>query len=134
MKKILIIDDNKDILKALEAGICFYLKDCTVLTALNGRLGKEIMQQQSVDLVVADLDMPVMDGYQFVELARKEHADVPVCVMTGHCSSQLQDRLLSLGVRRIIGKPFLIDQLSSLIAGELGVEWQRGDQAAPTVQ
>ncbi len=140
MKNILIIDDNKDILKALKVGLCAHLKGCTILTAANGKEGEEILRSQPVDLVLADLDMPVMNGVHFVEQARKEHGSVPVCVMTGHCAADVHDRMRALGVKRVIGKPFEFDRLSNLIAEELGLEkrgsvWnqasRKGESEAP---
>lgn len=121
MKNILIIDDNKDILRALQIGLSGLLKDVNILTAVNGETGSQIMRSQPVDLVIADLDMPVMNGYQFVERVWKEFASIPVCVMTGHCSDDARERLKGFGVKRIIGKPFAFESLSDIIAEELGL-------------
>lgn len=122
MKNILIVDDNKDILNALQVGLRGFLKNCTILTALNTKRAAEILNTTPVDLILTDLDMPVKNGYRFIELSRISHGAVPVCVMTGSCTEADRERLQALGVKQIIEKPFQFENLSSLIAGELGLE------------
>jgi len=129
MKNILILDDNKDILKALQSGLCGCLLDCKVLTAQNGEGGRDILKNTPVDLIVTDLDMPVMNGYQFIEKARTEHPDVPVCVMAGNCRPEDMERLHAMGVRKILPKPFLFDHLTDLIAKELNLKRRSADGA-----
>jgi hypothetical protein len=63
MKNILIIDDNKDLLDALSAALRCHLKECTIMTALDGAKGVNIVESAPIDLIVADLAMPVMNGY-----------------------------------------------------------------------
>lgn len=122
MKNILVVDDNKDILHALQLGLSACLKDCTILTALNCQQAVDIMKGTDIDLVLTDLDMPVQNGYRFIEDSRRAHGQVPVCVMTGSCTTSDRERLQALGVRKIINKPFQVEHLSNLIAEELGME------------
>lgn len=122
MKNILIIDDNKDILLALSAGLSFHLKSCGIVTALDGAQGVNIVESAPIDLIVTDLAMPVMNGYLFIEYAKKHHPSIPVCVMTGGCSPQIKERLRSLGVGRWIAKPFQMDEFLQMISDELHLE------------
>lgn len=122
MKNVLIIDDNDDILKSIQKGLCIRLKDCRILTALNGEAGEQILKTDPVDLIVTDLEMPVMNGYRFIEKVRQDLPSVPICVMTGSCPPGVVERLRTLGVTRIIGKPFLLDRLADVIAEELNPE------------
>ena len=120
MKKILVLDDNKDILNTLHLGLCACLQDCQILTASNGEKGVVILKNSPVDMIVTDLDMPVMNGYQFIEQVKRDHPDVPVCVMTGDCSSDdVVARMRALGVSRCIQKPFPFDKLAAMITEEL---------------
>lgn len=98
------------------------MKDCDILTALNGEAGAQILKTEQIDLIVTDLEMPVMSGYRFIEKARRELPSVPICVMTGSCPPAVVERLRTLGVTRIIGKPFLLDRLVDVIAEELNPE------------
>lgn len=118
-KNILILDDNKYILEALSASLRIFLKDCATLTASNGAEGEEIMRSEHIDLVLADLDMPVMNGYEFIERVKKLDGDLPVCVMTGACTPEIAERLRSMGVRWCIEKPFNFKELSRMISEEL---------------
>ncbi len=122
MKNILIIDDNNDILESIRKGLGGRLKDCRILTALNGEIGERILKTETVDLIVADLEMPALNGYQFIEKARRELPSVPLCVMMGSCPRGVVEQLRILGVTRIIGKPFLLDRLADVIAEELNPE------------
>lgn len=122
MKNILILDDNNDILKALQLGLCACLKDCNVLTALNGEKGGEILKDTAVDLIVTDLDMPVSNGFRFIEKTRRDHPSVPVYVMAGNCLPSVRERLNALGVRRVIAKPFPFENLAAMITEELKLD------------
>jgi len=118
VKNILVVGDNTDILKALQAGIGCHVKGCTVLTALNGEQGNEIMRSRRIDMIIADLDMPAMNGYHFIETAHSERPLVPLCVITAN-GSESMDRLHALGVKRRIQKPFQFEDLEEAIRGEL---------------
>ena len=122
MKNILVVDDNKDILNALQLGLGGYLKDCTILTALNGQQAADILKSTIIDLILTDLDLPVQNGYRFIEDSRRAHGLVPICVMTGNCTAADRERLQALGVDKILEKPFQVEHLSNLIARELGLE------------
>lgn len=122
MKHILIIDGNNDILASIQNGLASRLKDCRILTALNCEQGEQILKSETVDLIVADLEMPVANGYRFIESVRHELPSIPVCVTIGSCPAGVVERLRMLGVARIIGKPFLMDHLADVIAEELSPE------------
>ena len=130
MNTILILDDNKDILKALKVGLQGCLNECTILTAANGDAGNKIMKTTQVDMIITDLDMPVVNGYRFIEEARSEHPSVPVCVMAGNCSPEVRERLDRMGVGKVIEKPFHFENLASLITEMLGrkqnSQWSEG--------
>jgi len=123
MKNILILDNNKDILNALHAGLCACLKECGVLTASNAEKGNAILKTQAIDLVLTDLDMPIMNGYQFIEQTRRDHPSIPVCVMTGACPTQVKDRLSAMGVKQVLTKPFPMESLARMVSEELGVAY-----------
>jgi two-component system response regulator YesN len=122
MKNVLIIDDNKDILESIRKGLSNRLKDCRILTSVNGESCEQILKAEPIDLIVADLEMPALNGYHFIEKARRELPSIPLCVMMGSCPRGVIEQLRILGVTRIIGKPFLLDRLADVIAEELNPE------------
>ncbi|HEY6011352.1 MAG TPA: response regulator [Nitrospirota bacterium] len=119
MKTILVLDDNKFILDVLSISLRTFLKDFTVLTASNGASGVELLKARNIDMILTDLDMPIMDGYTFIEHAREIRPEAPVFAMTGACTPNIEGRLRSLGVRWCIEKPFQIDELTRRISEEL---------------
>jgi len=122
MKNILVLDDNKDFLDAMSTRLRSCLQGCNILTASDGAHGKEILRSMHIDLVLTDLTMPLVDGYMLIEHAKKLYPSVPICAMTADCTSQVKDRLRSMGVRNWIEKPFKTEQLAHLIAQELKLE------------
>jgi CheY-like chemotaxis protein len=133
MKNILIIDDNKDLLDALSAALRCHLKDCGIVTAIDGAKGMDIVESGPIDLIVTDLAMPVMNGYLFIEYAKKHYPAIPVCVMTGRCSPQILTKLRSSGVGRWIEKPFPLDAILQIISEELHGEPQSARNGDPAV-
>jgi DNA-binding NtrC family response regulator len=128
MKNILVLDDNKYILEALSANMCYYLGDCNIMTAIDGEKGAEMLNAVPVDLILTDLDLPVAKGYEFIEHARKNYPGVPVCVMTGDCSPAVREKLETLGVTRYLEKPFQYDKLASMITEELKLRTAQQDE------
>ena len=88
-KHILLIDDNKYLLDVFVIRLTMSLKNYKILTARNGKRGIEILKSARVDLVLTDLDMPEMDGYQFIEYAQKHFPEIPVYAMSNDCSLEI---------------------------------------------
>ena len=119
MKTILIVDDNSFILDGLATTFGILLKNCTILTAENGMQAVKIMESVPVDLVLTDLSMPVMDGYQLIEHTKKIYPHIPVFVMTGVYTADVAERLRPLGVSHCTEKPFDYEELAHVISHEL---------------
>lgn len=119
MKKVLLVDDNYYFLTGLSMSLYGYLKNCKILTAGNGRKALEIMEYIHVDLIVTDLEMPIMDGYELVESVKKKQPDLPVFIMTGSGAAETEKRLASLGAPRRFAKPFSFKELADMVAAEL---------------
>ena len=118
MKNILLVDDNLYFLTGLSMNLCVYLKNCNILTAGNGRQALEIMESIPVDLIVTDLEMPFMDGYELVASVKKKHPYLPVFTTTGSSAPE-EKKLASLGASRCLEKPFGFKELADMVAAEL---------------
>lgn len=118
MKNILLIDDDLGLLRTLREELSSY-EAWNILTAENGRQGADIIATHPVDLVVTDLSMPVMDGYELLALLREKWLSMPVIVMTADDSCEAIQRLRSLGVEQCISKPYQLSELVSAISGRL---------------
>ena len=76
MATILLAEDNEAVRLLTQAKLRHQF---TVVTAANGRETLDILNRQHVDLIVADVMMPVMDGYQLVRTLRAECCSSPLC-------------------------------------------------------
>ena len=128
-KNILLIDDNKYLLDVFVIRLTMYLKNYKILTARSGKGGIDILKSLSVAFVLTDLDMPEMDGYQFIEYAKQHHPATPVFAMSNDCSSAIARRLKALGVTDCIEKPFLVEEVTHRIVKLL--EGKKGPQRIP---
>ncbi len=120
MKNVLIVDDEKTFLLSLSDGLTTYAGEFNTLTAENGQKALEILRSTPVHLVVTDLKMPVMDGYELLAYMIEHHPDIPALVMTAFGSPQIEDRLRSLAITEYIEKPLDYRDLARRILEELG--------------
>jgi CheY-like chemotaxis protein len=92
-----------------------------VLTAANGQEGLSLMEAELPDLVILDIAMPVMNGYQFLENMRGDRRmkDIPVIAISGLDTDI--DRLKELGMDEFLSKPFsstvLLETMWRLLEG-----------------
>jgi two-component system, chemotaxis family, chemotaxis protein CheY len=116
MKSIsaLIVDDSSVMRKIVErclrqAGIEF----SSVLEASNGKEALDLLQTNAVDLILSDINMPVMNGLEFVEALSAVPAvkNVPVVMITTEASESSVLKALSCGARGYIRKPFTPDEV-----------------------
>ncbi|MGY3900877.1 ATP-binding protein [Aeromonas lusitana] len=100
-----------------------------VLSAANGRLALEILQRQEVDLVLTDLQMPVMDGAELCKQLRASPRwqHLPVYVITADLSEQAAERLTECGCHGHLDKPVLLKDLAILLRSVSG----QGSEALP---
>jgi DNA-binding response OmpR family regulator len=122
MKNILLIDDDLGLLKTLGEELSSY-EVWNILTAENGKQGADIIASHPIDLVVTDLSMPVMDGYELLALLREKWPTTPVIVMTADDSRAAGQRLRSLGVEQCISKPYQLSELVRVISGRIHGGW-----------
>jgi CheY-like chemotaxis protein len=125
-KNILLIDDNKYLLDVFVIRLSMHLKNYKIMTARNGKKGIEILRSARVDFVLTDLDMPEMDGYQFIEQALRHFPDIPVYAMSSDCSPGVAKRLRVLGIMDCIEKPFLVEEVTHRIIAKLKDEKAAG--------
>ena len=105
--KVLLVDDDPEILDAVTVGFRFEWRDCTVLTATTGQAGLRLFFEQSPDIVVLDVVMPDMTGFDVLREIRK-FSEVPVMMLTSRQTEANQVRGLDLGADDYVTKPFTI--------------------------
>ena len=120
MAKILIADDDAHIVRVLSMWLQRHGHE--VVTATNGEAALETIDGTSVDLIISDMNMPVLDGVGLAKAVRsKVGVAIPIIVLTARCDQErLNEQLAVYGVR-VYPKPFLPSQFVLEINQLLGV-------------
>lgn len=121
LKTILVVDDDKMILRLATEALRDYAEGFRVVTAQNGKQALQILKTSKTDLVITDLKMPVMDGYELLSHMSKYYRNIPVIVMTGFGSPEIAKQLRQKGVLHYVEKPFEISVLREKISDVLAV-------------
>ncbi len=119
MKTILIADDQPEILEILEVSLSDFGDDIRLRTARNGREAIDRLAEEPIDLVVTDLAMPVVDGFQVLAHMMRNYPSIPVFVMTAYGTPMTRRRLNELGPQIFVEKPFdpaqLVDRIRNVL-------------------
>ncbi|HBE72922.1 MAG TPA: hypothetical protein DDW31_02330 [candidate division Zixibacteria bacterium] len=125
MKNVLIVDDEKSFLSLLEEGFKASRQDFKVSTAENGRQAVEHLRSNQVDLVVTDIKMPQMDGFELLSYLKESHPNVPVILMTAFGTHDIEERLRAMGASQYLEKPLDFEMLAGKIVEELAETMSR---------
>jgi two-component system chemotaxis response regulator CheY len=105
-KKILIVDDSRTVRQLMKLVLLKGLK-CQITEAQDGREALEILQMESYDLVITDINMPNMDGLSLVNKVRGElELKIPIVIITTMGKEEDRDKGLALGANSYLTKPF----------------------------
>lgn len=113
---ILIVDDDSDLLETL----CDYYKSlgAVVYGALNGQDALKIIQSEQVDLILSDLQMPVMDGAALLEAVLEKNLKIPFVFITGQFHFT-EEKALHLGAQGLVYKPYKLKTMNEKIQNVL---------------
>ena len=116
--KILIVDDEKDIRKLV--GIYLKKQGYKTLEAENGQMAIDIMKEHSdIDLVIMDIMMPVMNGYEAAKmirsLDREDAKKIPIIAMTANAFTEDRIRAKEAGMNEHVAKPVDVELLMKVI-------------------
>lgn len=117
LNKILIVDDSKLIHQMYRLVLMKY-KGCAIMDAMNGLEALEILSKESgIDLILLDINMPVMNGVQFMEKIKKDglYRNIPIVVISTEGKEEDTIRAMKLGAWGYIVKPFKSEVLYDLI-------------------
>ncbi len=117
VKKVLIVDDSK-LIHQMYRLVLMRFKDCKLVDAMNGLEGLEIISREDgFDLILLDINMPVMNGIQFMEKLNEMgiHRKIPIIVVSTEGKEADTIRAINLGAWGYIVKPFKSENLYDLI-------------------
>ena len=113
MAKVLVIDDEPSIRSLLDTILS--RKGYTVVLADGGRKGLELFRREHPDAVVLDLKMPEMDGIAVLQHLRRAGHALPVIVLTGAGTPELERQVQALGVTEYVAKEFSLHRLGDAL-------------------
>jgi DNA-binding NtrC family response regulator len=113
MKKVLVIDDQAIVTDLLESVL--QRMNYQSVVASCGKDGLAAFGKDDFDLVITDLGMPDVSGWDVSKAVKDKKPNVPVVVITGWGVSPDPDRMKDSMVDRVVSKPFQIDQLEKII-------------------
>lgn len=110
---VLVVDDDDDVLSTL-AEILTELRLHPVC-AENGRDALEIIRTRKIDLVITDLMMPQMNGFELIQTMRRLNVNIPIAVISGHGEVRNVVNALTQGAYNFITKPFTIREIENIV-------------------
>lgn len=117
LKKVMIVDDSK-LIHQMYRLVLMRFKDCKLVDAMNGLEGLEILSREdNFDLILLDINMPVMNGIQFMEKLNGMgmHRRIPIIVISTEGKEDDTIRAINLGAWGYLVKPFKSENLYDLI-------------------
>ena len=115
MSKILLVDDSNFQRNSLAKKLQELA--CEVDQAPNGDAGLTLARSKKFDLIITDLHMPVMDGFDFIKSIRKLDQTVPIFVLSADVQSGTHQEIKAAGGNGFLPKPLSKDVLEELIKG-----------------
>lgn len=120
-KNILLVDDEKSFLLSLSEGLKITSEDFKIFIAENGREALEIFRSGlPIDVMVTDLNMPEMNGFELLGSVKKDFSVTRVIVLTGCLTPEIKKRLNTIGNYVCMEKTTSLDRLWREIIHELG--------------
>ncbi len=117
MKKVLIAEDSSVIQTVTKKVLQFQNYDITM--AKNGKQVLDKVEKESFDVILMDINMPVMDGMecskQIRALADKKKSSIPIIAVTGNANNYSMDDFKNVGINDYLPKPLNFDALVSLV-------------------
>ncbi|HUW71018.1 MAG TPA: response regulator [bacterium] len=119
MKKVLIVEDNQDNLKLISYAL--RRAGYALVTATSGEDGLELAHAEQPDLILMDINLPVIDGLETTRRIRQSDIDgrLPIIAITSFAMVGDRERILAAGCNGYIEKPIdplvIVDQIHSII-------------------
>lgn len=115
MKHVLLTDDEKSFLTSLREGLGGDTGPYRISTAENGEQAVEQMETEDIDLLITDLKMPVMDGFELLAWVSTNRPGLPVIVMTAFGDAELEAKLEQYNTFKCLEKPIDFSVLRGIL-------------------
>lgn len=111
MKKILVVDDEPIIANGITAMIQGFQLNLAITTRYSAEEALAFSQTQALDIIITDINMPVINGIELIRLIRQTNPQTQIIVLTGFGTFEYAKESMELGVRYFIQKPCQPDEL-----------------------
>ncbi|MFD0749530.1 PAS domain S-box protein [Mucilaginibacter calamicampi] len=112
--EVLIVDDNK--MNLLIASKFLKRWQVNVDEAINGEQAVQIVAKKRYDLIIMDLQMPVMNGFEATQKIREFNTEVPIIALTADAMPETYDKAIACGMNDYLTKPFVPDAFFSMVS------------------
>ena len=112
-KSILIVEDEELVAETLSD--ILELLGYNVTITSNGEEGFKKFKKEKFELIITDIHMPKLDGFQLVKKIRSSDKEIPILVLSGFIDSEHIQKILDMGADGYIEKPFTIAKIKSVL-------------------
>jgi CheY-like chemotaxis protein len=119
MDLVLIVEDDVDQLNLLMAGLRKHQDKFAIIPARDGKEAVTILKEESISLLVTDIQMPRLNGMILLAYVHTFHPEIPCFVITAYGTSRLQSKLGKADILRFFHKPIKIDDFAGAIIAAL---------------
>lgn len=115
MIKLLLVEDDANLCYIVQSGLQDLIGGYEVITANNGKEGLKAWEEHHPDIIISDIDMPVMDGFEMVKRIRETDGNTPILFASALTSPKDVKKGFEIGVNNYVKKPFVPDELDAHI-------------------
>ena len=115
MIKLLLVEDDANLRYIVQSGLQDLIGGYEVVTAENGLEGLKQWEEFHPDIIISDIDMPVMNGFDMVKRIRETDGDTPILFASALTSPKDVKNGYEMGVNNYVKKPFVPDELDAHI-------------------
>ncbi|NQY94211.1 MAG: response regulator, partial [Campylobacteraceae bacterium] len=110
---VLYVEDDDDIRNVFGRYLKRKIKN--VILAVNGQEGYKLYKEHKPDLVVTDINMPIMSGLEMSSIIRDENSEIPIIITSAHSDTHFFQEAINIGVNMFLLKPVDMTQLYNTI-------------------
>lgn len=129
MIKLLLVEDDANLSYIVQSGLQDLIGGYEIVTAGNGKEGLEAWEKHHPDIIISDIDMPVMDGFEMVKRIRETDGNTPILFASALTSPKDVKKGFAIGVNNYVKKPFVPDELDAHIHAIL--KMKEGEKSRP---
>lgn len=120
MAKILIVDDDKSIIKTIS--MLLTSEGHEVIAVSTSADAIDSLNSNVIDLVLTDIRMPHPDGIELLKMIRKNRPELPVIMISAYGSEKTKKDSIDIGCYAYLAKPFKVNDIMNAVNGALGIK------------